>query len=765
MAKRSKRKRRQQAQARKQQAAKTATVNESWPFALTANLNQDATDLTRTKWGAAMAYAQVHQINICVTILVNAIAGLKWNIRHFGLGASDEGDIIASSVDQFPKHPFVRALRNFRIENGLSLLATIMFDRTLYGEVFLEKSLEIEDNHFSVKSIDWLNPLGVSVEYDNTGVTHFRYGWAQQYISLPANKVAYLHTRDPFNDFVGYSRVMAVMAKINVERNMDNFLRDFFANNALPALIVQPDTQGATWNSKDRANLENKIRLQFKGLGNQFRSLVLERQAQLTQLDNPNLNNQYDLESGISIQVFEGMGVPQVLAGNASGTTFKDSDDTSKWFFFNTVLPEAREIEQYINVQLLPFFDPTGKTLFEFDTSAFDKITESDRLEAEVVNGQVEHTYLSLADAARLQERKVAAWMEDKYMVEGVPMTPIQINQLVEAKIAAAQRQPAFLSLPPALSIEADTVDSSSGADTPDIVQGEVVRSVADSTAADNHYNWLALYKGDELFPDETTIDGRMLDELEKWQRFAVSKFGKQARVFETTVLPPYIRHLAIDRLAACGSSHETRKAFDDILEDSSIRTIRTYQSGLRRLSRALWNESMSGGAFQSDMVSLINTEFENAFNAGFRRAGVPKAEMTSEDLDELDTLVSDEINHIAELRTAIEDNSKSKGGNIKPIRARVDRWVARYVGISEFAFVIAMRDAPLTWKWNPAKEHCSSCTKLNGKTYRASKWRSINIYPRSSKLECFGIFCGCGFFDAEGNALSRGRVPGLTGV
>ncbi|KKL65776.1 hypothetical protein LCGC14_2151640, partial [marine sediment metagenome] len=219
MAKRSKRKRRQRALARKQEARATKStgtaVSSYWPF---LHSGQTSVDIIRSKWGAAIAYTEVHQINICVTTLVSAIAGLKWELVDFGAGADKDGDVVATSDDMFPKHPLVLAMRAFRQENGQSLLSTIMFDRTLYGEVFLERTLEIEDNAFSHKTLDWLNPLGVAVEVDQTGITYFRYGWAQEYSPIPVEKVAYLHTRNPFDDFIGYSRVMAAMAKINIER-------------------------------------------------------------------------------------------------------------------------------------------------------------------------------------------------------------------------------------------------------------------------------------------------------------------------------------------------------------------------------------------------------------------------------------------------------------------------------------------------------------------------------------------------------------------
>ena len=720
--------------------------------------SQESVDLSRTKLGAAIAYTQVHQINICVKILVDALAGLRWEIVNFqGRSQNDEdGVVVASSDDAVPRHALSMAFRDFRVTNGFSFISALMFDRTVYGEFFIEKCTDTGDLFFGYKTLEWLNPLGVNIEWDQTGITWFRYGWDMRYINIPPHKVAYTHTRNPLNDYTGYSRVQAAMAKINIERNMDKFMRDFFQNSAIPALIVQPSDSGGMFSIKDKANLEYQLREQFKGLGNQFRGLVLQRQVQATALESPDLGKQYNLEAGISTQIFEAMGVPQAMAGNTSATPYKDGDETTKRFFFGTVLPEAREAEQFINNMIMPFFDPTGRTLFHFDTSAFDDVTESDKLEADVVNSQLSGGYLSLADAARIQERTVESWMENRYIIEGVPMTPQQIDQLVEAKIAAAQAAAQF-AMP--------GTPSSSVVYLPQLTANDEIKDITRDMRHDDkstlEADWLALYEGDELFPAESIIQGRMIDELETWARYQINKWGKKnPRLFHTKVLPPYIRHAVIDELEHVGTKHELSDTFTSILEQPAIKSISTYQRRLRALVTGLWGGRLNEVDFMSGMNNLIAQQFRLAFvQNGYGRAGIPESEISAGEMEVLYDLISTEQSNVPGLMLSIQENAKARGGALAPLRARVDRWTSRFIGVSERAYTMAMRDKPLKWIFDPRKEHCRSCQRLNGQVRRASKWAELGIHPRSVELECFGLFCGCRFEETT-EPLSRGRIP-----
>lgn len=732
--------------------------------------------LQRTKWGASLAYLEVHQIHVCVSLIVNMVAGLKWTIKSYhGKDAhgkdAEEGGIIASSDDIFPRHDFAFAMRDFRARESQSLIYAIAYDRTMYGEVYIEKSTDTDHYFFGNKTLDWLNPLGVSRNVINGRIVDFMYGWDSEFVRIPPIKMAYMHTRHPHDDNAGYSRVMAAMSKTNIERNIDQFVDDFYANGAMPGLVVQPSGNVATFSPQDQQNMERKLREQFKGLGNQFRSLVLQRQAELTPLESGGYDKQYNVESEVSTQIFEAMGVPQAMAGNTSATPYKDGDETVTRFFFGTILPEATEIQRYINESLMPFFDPSGRTLFEFDTSPFDTVTEQDKLEADVVNSQLTGGYLSLAQAAQIQERPVETWMENRYMYEGLPMTPAQIDAMIEAKIAQAQ----FASLP---QVPMFPGQFPSLGETDDFSTGEFVVSrtaplrhdkschctdmASDDEFDHTQVDWLDLYEGNDLFPHEDVIEDRIRRELKQWSNRTKKQFYKtEISPFVTHVTPVWIRHAVHDAIAGCEEKYHVKEAFAGILDNPRIKTIRGYQAGLRSLVTGLWRGELDPGQFTRGMNQLIEVQFRQAFiQEGFGRAGIPESEISQSELNVLNELIATEQSNIGGLMLAVQENARERGGKLNPLRARVDRWTARFIGVSERAFTLAMRDKPLKWVFDPKKEHCRSCLRLNGQVRRANKWAEIGIYPRSPELDCFGLYCGCKWEDAEGEPLSRGRVP-----
>lgn len=50
-------------------------------------------------------------------------------------------------------------------------------------------------------------------------------------------------------------------------------------------------------------------------------------------------------------------------------------------------------------------------------------------------------------------------------------------------------------------------------------------------------------------------------------------------------------------------------------------------------------------------------------------------------------------------------------------------------------------------WVYDPRKEHCVDCARLNGVVLSATEWRQMKargIFPQSNQLECRGFHCGC---------------------
>jgi phage portal protein BeeE len=734
-------------------------------------------DITFSKAGVSAAYCTVYEVNACVQSISDGIDLLDWNINRYpkGIRRGEKGEPVANRDDLEPRHDLADAFNRFRAENNMGFLVTAAIDYLLYGEVYFEKI----ESAFGRKELVWLNPLGMSVDDTQGYITWFRYGWNAQYVQIPPERVAYLHNRNTNNDYVGLPTCLTVLNEINIARNLDRFQRDHFQNNARPGMILTPVSEESIWSDKDYHNLLNQIKEKLKGVGGQYNTLVSQHPLSATTFEQPDIAKNVTLNDQQSVAIYEAFGVPRAMRGNTSVSPYKSGDEVIHRFYMDSVLPLARKLQPFINTQIMPFFDNSGLTIFEFDMSPFDTTTEADRLEAEVVSRQIQDTLMDLYTAAEKQEIEPDPRLQGLYMVQGVPVPIEDLRTYWQKQLLVA---PSVFNAPeitgeplPEPTDPEEIVPTPEGAEP--LLETDELADIAEVTDVNlgetkvedepekpeerlPHYK---LYNSDYLFPSEDIIHTRLKRELHAWKRYECDRFigrKNRIRVFKTDILPPWIRHEIIDRLDTCRTKQDVIRAFDTVLWSKAIKTISSYQRELRDLARGLWNGSVSMGQFQTGMERAIDREFRSAFVEGVQRGGIAVADLTDDERNRLDELVSGEKQHIDDLSHYIYRNRKDKG-KFNTIRTRVDGWVARYLQVKEVGFLIAKGAEPLLWKFDPRKEHCRSCGALNGQVRRAKFWLESGISPKSPRLECFGIHCGCQYeIPPEGTRISRGRLP-----
>lgn len=732
-------------------------------------------DLFHSKAGAAAAYMYVSEVGNCIQSITSGINMLDWNIKEYpkGIRRKEKGEIVANSADLMFRHPLQEAFTEFQSTNDMTFIDVITTDYLLYGEVYIER---VQNIFGSNKSLEWLNPLGVQVDYHTGKIDQFRYGWNLDYVQIPPDRVAYLHNRNPTIDFTGWPTALRIMDEINIARNLDRFLRDYFRNNARPGMVITPMSEESTFSEQDYKNMLNIIREQLKGVGNQYSTLAIRFPVNATTFDQPDLAKNVTLDDSMVVKLYEAYGVPQAMRGNTKVSPYKSGDEVVHRFYMDAVIPLARTLQLYINVKIMPFFDNSGLRVFEFDTSPFDTVTEADRLEAEVLSIQISDTLIDLYTAAETQEIEADTRLKGLYMVQGIPVPIEQLGTYWEKQLLVAPsvfNAPEITGQPlPEPTDPEEIVPTEEGAEP--LLETEELADIAEVTdvslgesKAHTHdlLPHFKLYKSEDIFPTEREISRRLHKELHAWKRYEYDRFGKKARKqktreFETKIIPPWIRFELIDRLDKCECKRHVEIAFDTVLDAPAIKSITSYQRELRDLSRGLWNDSVSIGQFQTGMERTIDREFRNAFVEGVQRGGIAVADLEEDERAELDSLIEREKQFIDQLSFYIYDKRKGVG-KLNSVRRRVDRWVARYMEVREKGYLIAKGAEPLMWKVDVRKEHCRSCAALNGQIRRASYWRKSEISPQSSRLECFGVWCGCSYVDPpEGSRISRGRLP-----
>ena len=170
------------------------------------------------------------------------------------------------------------------------------------------------------------------------------------------------------------------------------------------------------------------------------------------------------------------------------------------------------------------------------------------------------------------------------------------------------------------------------------------------------------------------------------------------------------------------------------------------YQGGLRSAVRGLWAGEISWLDSIDWMTREIERSYTRAWADGLSSCGILLDEMTPEEQARLSLEINMEIQYVYSFANQILVASRSRGGKLKPLYDRLDMWINRYNAIRDMAMTYACQDEKLKWVMGATKEHCTSCRRLDGRVYRASAWRSADLYPRKHSLECGGWRCACEF-------------------
>ncbi len=218
-----------------------------------------------------------------------------------------------------------------------------------------------------------------------------------------------------------------------------------------------------------------------------------------------------------------------------------------------------------------------------------------------------------------------------------------------------------------------------------------------------------------------------------------------------------------IDELDKCKTHEDVNTVFATILDHPKVKSLATYQRTLREFGTALWKGEIEQTDFISRFFNRMEISLGEAFNTGLDKGGITEDDLTAEEKSIFTQEVANERSFIPQLANYIVSNSRKTGGKLGAIRSRVDRWAATYSNIEEVGFLIAKGTTKLRWKYDPRKEHCTDCRRLNGRVQRAVVWLKNKVLPKSKKLACFGIWCGCIFEDTD-EPLTRGRMPKLVG-
>lgn len=192
------------------------------------------------------------------------------------------------------------------------------------------------------------------------------------------------------------------------------------------------------------------------------------------------------------------------------------------------------------------------------------------------------------------------------------------------------------------------------------------------------------------------------------------------------------------------------------IKEEKSLSSFRT---SVRGNVRALWNGTFGRFDFIDGMRATIELGFRQAWAEGAAQCGISLDELSNEEREKLESMTNSQFLWLSGFADDVIEKNKASGNLLQPLFNRANMWVNRYNEVRNQARVMACGNKKLVWRLGPTEEHCSTCSKMNGKVKRAIQWAASPIKPQSPSLECRGFNCRC-TLEPTDEPLSKGPLP-----
>lgn len=559
----------------------------------------------------------------------------------------------------------------------------------------------------------------------------------------------YFHYVDLFNDFDGVSPAEVAYRAAVAQNEKWVTIQSYFDNHGVPDNILQP-TQDAAQKfarSKDAPRkLSALLQRLYKGSSNSGKTLVspdrleiLKLQDDLDKLANPQLSS--DMENAI----LQASQVPKAMIN-----LDENSEEAVNFWLRYWLKPRG----EWLASQYSLFFTKWRGRPVRIKADFSKILTEDLGKKIDLVDRQLKNSTMDLYTAQLAQGHPAPdERLQGIYLVLG---QPIYIDKIVEMARTGPVAQAA----------------SGMNSDP----NGQAMGLQANGHPMLGQFNTVG------------TIPDNQWREIKAWMD-VVKKRGLKS-TFEVRTLPPEIERFirwgldtdltGIFNLAIKSMKGQAPAIIMDYEGDGPIftentlellnaigfeglKTEETYRKALRANVRGLWSGALDAGQFDEAMKSSIGRAYRQAWNSGYIAGGGNPDEMESEALGLRDDLILRQYTYIPEFSRAISESNKSSKGLLAPLLNRVENWVARYTSVQDMGKLAANLQSRFKWVYDPAKEHCDDCLSLNGRVYTSKTWLKLNITPRSAKLACFGIHCGCKLEPTE-EPVTKGRLPMLSG-
>jgi hypothetical protein len=164
-------------------------------------------------------------------------------------------------------------------------------------------------------------------------------------------------------------------------------------------------------------------------------------------------------------------------------------------------------------------------------------------------------------------------------------------------------------------------------------------------------------------------------------------------------------------------------------------------------------------------MRQQLQLHGEQAYLDGLRAGGVQEARLDNQAIKEIAVWRAAQTPFISKF---IDDVYSEKDFNQATIQQRANLWVNKSLNpLYYIALGNADKNALYMWVYDPRKEHCKDCLRLNGQIHKMKDYVKKGILPQSPALECKGYNCGCSLVPSQLSARGKigGKPSGIRGI
>lgn len=674
-----------------------------------------AVALSQSTFGWSAAYSVSTWVYRCVEVRKSAISRMPWQVV----------DMQTKQVT--PSHPLSVAIKR----NRQKFFKKVEQSQLLYGETFIE----VGRNDYGFRSdLFWLNNNGMAVLIGSGQIVGYAYtamqGGSPQ--NFEPDEVAFMRTDNPFNDLRGMSPTEVIMDEVAIDKDVARVVRSYYANDTRVGVLLIPkrDLQPA-----ESERFMATWKAQNQGVNKAGKPVLMPYDISVERMQEPATLDDVQLRESTRREICAAYGVPLALAGAWDDANYDSVDTQRKSFYEETIIPECDSIQDFINADIMPHFDDSGRYEFRFNYTSILALTEDAKAKNDIYSNRLVSGLITRAEARAALGHPVREVDDVYYIPGGSTVVPANEESLVTPTANEVTNTPQQQDALPQPSAPRQIEPSNQPARLP---PGKAIEPPQSDPA----------------------------DELAAWERKAVNNGAVKALTFVCHVLPHDVQDMVRDALRVAGKDANKvalKTIFATIKHtiepapwpDDAVKTAyKSYEDTSAAFIRTFKN-AVNGA--MNDVVS--RKSFGSIIRAALKQYGT-RAYLDGYGEDEIDSLGSMEVSNwltaTSEYVTSFADSLFSEGLTPQQIEQRAAIWAGNSLGEMHLAGLMRnKRNKRYMWVRNPNSDSCKSCIKLDGQVHRLSEWYSRDIRPKSLRLDC-SLGCTCALEATEEPSAGR---------